>query len=112
MIRSVLAKMDQLINQSNTSQRYVRSLALDVIRPGDANEVTEAWKKIITRGKAAESCCLVKNLPVFDRTECEPASGTAKGAYILKELPNPKAILIATGSEGFFGDRCPDRTCR
>ena len=72
---------------------------LDVIRPGDANEVTEAWKKIITRGKAAGILLSRQNLPVFDRTECEPASGTAKGAYILKELPNPKAILIATGSE-------------
>jgi transketolase len=71
----------------------------DVIRPGDANEVTEAWKKIITRGKAAGILLSRQNLPVFDRTECEPASGTAKGAYILKELPNPKAILIATGSE-------------
>jgi transketolase len=72
---------------------------LDVIRPGDANEVTEAWKKIITRGKAAGILLSRQNLPVFDRTECEPASGTAKGAYILKELPDPKAILIATGSE-------------
>jgi transketolase len=72
---------------------------LDVIRPGDANEVTEAWKKIITRGKAAGILLSRQNLPVFDRTECEPASGTAKGAYILKELLNPKAILIATGSE-------------
>ena len=71
----------------------------DVIRPGDANEVTEAWKKIITRGKACGILLSRQNLAVFDRTECEPASGTAQGAYILKELPNPKAILIATGSE-------------
>ena len=71
----------------------------DVIRPGDANEVTEAWKKIITRGKACGILLSRQNLPVFDRTQCESASGTAQGAYILKELPNPKAILIATGSE-------------
>jgi transketolase len=71
----------------------------DVIRPGDANEVTEAWKKIITRGKACGILLSRQNLPVFDRTECEAATGTANGAYILKELPNPKAILIATGSE-------------
>ena len=72
---------------------------LDVIRPGDANEVTEAWKKIITRGKACGILLSRQNLPVFDRTQCESASGTAQGAYILKELPNQKAILIATGSE-------------
>jgi transketolase len=72
---------------------------LDVIRPGDANEVTEAWKKIITRDRACGILLSRQNLPVFDRTVCQPASGTAHGAYVLKDLPNPKAILIATGSE-------------
>lgn len=72
---------------------------LDVIRPGDANEVTEAWKKIITRDRACGILLSRQNLPVFDRATCEPAAGTAKGAYILKELAHPKAILIATGSE-------------
>jgi transketolase len=72
---------------------------LDVIRPGDANEVTEAWKKIITRGRASGILLSRQNLPVFDRTVCAPASGVAKGAYILKDAPAPKAILIATGSE-------------
>jgi len=72
---------------------------LDVIRPGDANEVTEAWKKIITRDRACGILLSRQNLPVFDRTVCGPASGTAHGAYVLKDLPNPQAILIATGSE-------------
>jgi transketolase len=72
---------------------------LDVVRPGDANEVTEAWKKIITRGRATGILLSRQNLPVFDRTVCAPASGTAKGAYILKDAENLKAILIATGSE-------------
>ena len=56
---------------------------LDVIRPGDANEVAESWKKILVRGRA----------------ECAPATGTSQGAYILKDSTNPVAILIATGSE-------------
>ena len=72
---------------------------LDVVRPGDANEVAESWKKILTRGRAAGILLSRQNLPVLDRTDCEPASGTAKGAYILKDAQNPKAILIATGSE-------------
>ena len=72
---------------------------LDVIRPGDANEVTEAWKKIITRDRAYGILLSRQNLPVFDRTVCLPASGTANGAYVLKDMPNPQAILIATGSE-------------
>ena len=72
---------------------------LDVIRPGDANEVAEAWKKIITRGQTAGILLSRQNLPVFDRTVCGPAAGVAKGAYILKDAANPQAILIATGSE-------------
>ena len=72
---------------------------LDVIRPGDANEVAEAWKQIITRGRAAGILLSRQNLPVFDRTICVAATGVAKGAYILKDVANPQAILIATGSE-------------
>ena len=72
---------------------------LDVVRPGDANEVAESWKKILTRARATGILLSRQNLPVLDRTECEPASGTAKGAYILKDAHNPKAVLIATGSE-------------
>ena len=72
---------------------------LDVVRPGDANEVAESWKKILTRGRAAGILLSRQNLPVLDRTDCEPASGTAKGAYILRDAQNPKAVLIATGSE-------------
>ena len=72
---------------------------LDVIRPGDANEVAEAWKQIISRGRTAGILLSRQNLPVFDRTTCEPATGVAKGAYILKDVANPQAILIATGSE-------------
>jgi transketolase len=72
---------------------------LDVIRPGDANEVAESWKKVLTRGRAAGILLSRQNLPVLDRSQCAPASGTAKGAYILKDAANPKAILIATGSE-------------
>ncbi len=72
---------------------------LDVIRPGDANEVAEAWKQIITRGRTAGILLSRQNLPVFDRAICAPASGVAKGAYILKDVANPQAILIATGSE-------------
>jgi len=72
---------------------------LDVIRPGDANEVAEAWKQIIVRRRAAGILLSRQNLPVFDRSVCASASGVAKGAYTLKDVAQPKAILIATGSE-------------
>jgi transketolase len=40
-------------------------------------------------------------LPTFDRTKYAPASGVARGAYVLAEAPgaNPEIIFIATGSE-------------
>ena len=72
---------------------------LDVIRPGDANEVAESWKKILTRGRAAGILLSRQNLPVFDRNECAPATGVSQGAYVLKDTVGAKAILIATGSE-------------
>ncbi len=72
---------------------------LDVIRPGDANEVAEAWKAIIIRNRPAGILLSRQNLPVIDRSITSPASGTAKGAYVLKDSENPVAILIATGSE-------------
>jgi transketolase len=71
----------------------------DVIRPGDANEVAEAWKQIIIRNRPAGILLSRQNLPVIDRSVTSPASGTARGAYILKDSENPVAILIATGSE-------------
>lgn len=72
---------------------------LDIVRPGDANEVVHAWKQIIIRNRPAGILLSRQNLPVFDRKVCTPADGTAKGAYVLKDAQNPVAILIATGSE-------------
>jgi len=71
----------------------------DVIRPGDANEVAEAWKAIIIRNRPAGILLSRQNLPVIDRSIASPASGTAKGAYVIRDAVNPVAILIATGSE-------------
>ena len=72
---------------------------LDIVRPGDANEVVHAWRQIIIRNRPAGILLSRQNLPVFDRKVCTPASGTAKGAYVLRDAPNPVALLIATGSE-------------
>ena len=72
---------------------------LDIVRPGDANEVAHAWRQIIIRNRPAGILLSRQNLPVFDRKVCTPANGTAKGAYVLKDAQNPVAILIATGSE-------------
>jgi transketolase len=72
---------------------------LDVVRPGDANEVAEAWKTIISRNRPVGILLSRQNLPVLDRTIYGSASNVSKGAYVLKETNNPQVILIATGSE-------------
>jgi transketolase len=71
-----------------------------VIRPADANEVTEAWRSILTRRKAAGMLLSRQNLRTVDRTTHGPATGVDQGAYILKEASaDPQVVIIATGSE-------------
>ena len=73
---------------------------LDVIRPADANEVSVAWREIITRRSPAAIILSRQNLPVVDRTTHASANEVAKGAYILKAASGKaKVTLIATGSE-------------
>jgi transketolase len=75
---------------------------LIVLRPGDANEVLEAWKIIAQLKHSPAALVLTRqNLPTLDRTKYAPASGVAKGAYVLADAPGgkPDVILMATGSE-------------
>ena len=75
---------------------------LVVLRPGDANEVVEAWKIIAQLQRQPVALVLTRQaLPTFDRTKYGAASGTARGAYILADAPagKPDVILMATGSE-------------
>jgi transketolase len=73
-----------------------------VLRPGDANEVVEAWKIIAQQKDRPAALVLTRQaLPTLDRTKFAPASGTAKGAYVLADAPGgkPDVILMSTGSE-------------
>ena len=73
-----------------------------VLRPGDANEVVEAYKVILQHTHGPATLVLTRQaLPTFDRSKCGAASGVAKGAYILIDAAGgkPDAILIGTGSE-------------
>jgi transketolase len=75
---------------------------LIVIRPGDANEVVEAWRIIAQLQHQPVALVLTRqNLPTFDRTKYGAASGTSRGAYVLADVPGgkPDVILIGTGSE-------------
>jgi len=73
-----------------------------VLRPGDANEVVEVWKIAIQQTHRPATLVLSRQaMPTFDRTKYAPASGVAKGAYVLADAPGgkPDVILIGTGSE-------------
>jgi transketolase len=75
---------------------------LVVLRPGDANEVVEAWKVVMKlKNEPAALVLSRQNLPTLDRTKYAPAAGVAKGAYILADADDgkPEVILMATGSE-------------
>ena len=75
---------------------------LIVIRPGDANEVAEAWR--ITMALRHETVAMIlsrQSMPTLDRSQLAPASGVAKGAYVLSDPSEgePEVILIASGTE-------------
>ncbi len=72
------------------------------MRPGDANEVVEAWRWIMQSQHDPVALILSRqNLPTLDRSKYGSAEGVAKGAYVLADAPSgePEVILIATGSE-------------
>jgi len=73
-----------------------------VLRPGDANEVTESYKVIMQYTHAPATLVLSRQaMPTLDRTKYAPASGVAKGAYVLADAEGgkPEVILLATGTE-------------
>jgi transketolase len=75
---------------------------LTVLRPADANEVVEAYRYVMQlRHRPAVLALSRQALPTFDRRKYAPASGVARGAYVMAESPGgtPQIILIASGSE-------------
>src|SRR5258708_30613748 len=68
---------------------------LITLRPGDANEVVEAWKVIMQLRH--EPACLILSrqpLPTVDRTKYSAASGVAKGAYVLADAADGKPDVL------------------
>ncbi|HEY1468963.1 MAG TPA: transketolase [Candidatus Acidoferrum sp.] len=73
-----------------------------VLRPGDANEVTESYKVMMQHTHGPTTLVLSRQaVPTLDRTKYAPASGVAKGAYVLADAEGgkPDVILMATGTE-------------
>jgi transketolase len=73
-----------------------------VLRPGDANEVVEAYRVIMQHTHGPVSLVLTRQaIPTLDRSKYASASGVAKGAYVLADASGgkPELILMASGSE-------------
>jgi transketolase len=75
---------------------------LVTLRPGDANEVVEAYRYVMRlRHQPAALVLSRQPLPTLDRGRYAAAAGVARGAYVLADAPGeaPELILIASGSE-------------
>ena len=75
---------------------------LITMRPADANEIVEAWRVIVQlRHEPVALVVSRQNVPTLDRSRYAPASGLARGAYVLSDADagNPDVVLIGTGSE-------------
>ena len=84
-----------------TAYRAIPNLAM--VRPGDANETSMAWKGVLERQSPAALVLSRQNLPVLPRggdSGVAPASGVLRGAYVLVDTEGtPDVILMASGSE-------------
>jgi transketolase len=75
---------------------------LITLRPADANEIVEAWRVIMQLRHEPVALILSRQpLPTLDRSLYAPASGVAKGAYVLADARDgrPEVLLLASGSE-------------
>jgi transketolase len=73
-----------------------------VLRPADANETAEAWRVAVSHEGGPVALVLTRQkLATLDREKYEAAEGVRRGGYVLADAEGkePKAILIATGSE-------------
>jgi len=75
---------------------------LITLRPGDANEVAQAWRVIMElRHQPAALVLSRQAMPTFDRDRFGAATGLRRGAYVLADAADgtPEVILLGTGSE-------------
>jgi transketolase len=72
---------------------------LVVLRPGDGNETSAAWR-VILEDLEGPACLVLSRQDLQPiGTLDEAMDGVAKGAYVVLDVDDPKAIAIATGSE-------------
>lgn len=73
-----------------------------VVRPGDANEASQAWKLALSRKNGPTVMVLSRQaITTLDRSRFAPAEGVLRGGYVVSDAPGgkPQALLIGTGTE-------------
>ena len=73
-----------------------------VLRPADGHETTMAWKQALEERRPVAlilSRQNIKNLPTLSASRKEEAAQLSKGGYVVYDMPNPKVVMVATGSE-------------
>ncbi|MBV8665000.1 MAG: transketolase [Burkholderiaceae bacterium] len=88
---------------THQSIEHVSSLRLipnlDNWRPCDTVESAIAWEAAVKRRDGPTTLIFSRqNLPYMERSVAQVAD-IRRGGYVLKDAPNAKAVLIATGSE-------------
>jgi transketolase len=88
---------------THQSVEHISSLRLipnlDNWRPCDTVESAVAWAQAVQRDEGPSTLIFSRqNLPYQERTAAQVAN-IARGAYVLRDAPGAKAVLIATGSE-------------
>jgi transketolase len=88
---------------THQSVEHVSSLRLipnlDNWRPCDTTESMVAWGEALKRNDGPSTLIFSRqNLPFMER-DAATVANVAKGGYILRDAENPRAVLIATGSE-------------
>jgi transketolase len=74
---------------------------MTLIRPADASETAEAWRAALKHKGPVALVLTRQKLPFIDRSKYAPASGLARGAYVLADSPGgaPQVVLMSSGSE-------------
>ena len=95
---------DGLTHQPVEQLASLRAIpGLVVLRPGDANEVVEAYRYIMQLRHGPAVLVLSRQpQPTLDRSRYAPASGVMRGAYVLADAPVP----VSFGFHPYF--RLPD----
>jgi transketolase len=88
---------------THQSVEHISSLRLipnlDNWRPCDTVESAVAWEQAIRRHHGPSTLIFSRQNLAFQERTAEQIGNIRRGGYVLKDAPNAKAILIATGSE-------------